>query len=60
MTDTERMNWLVQHCYYLEHNKEDPNGFWPHQAEPGMYFNSDYVELTLRDYIDQRIKETAK
>jgi hypothetical protein len=57
MTDKDRMDWLVTNCYYMEHDKKDPDGFWPHNAEPGLHFNPDYTELTLCEYIDQRIRD---
>lgn len=56
ITDTDRIEWLIRHCDYLEHHgRMVAGGYWPQEEDS----DHGYADLSLRDYIDQRIKEAS-
>ena len=62
MTDTQILEWILTNCYYIEHDKLLPDGYWPQEKQD---FDNDpsqerFYGLSLREYVAARIGEEAK
>ena len=60
MTDTEVLKWMLENINDMEHHaiKEHPYNFWPHDnSDPGLLFEEEKVGMTLREYVESRMKE---
>jgi len=66
--------WIDKNVDYLEHSKEEPSGFWPHDClvhshgSPCIYYLQDegecelnclrYKDLSFVEYISLRVEES--
>ena len=61
MNDTQILNWLLENITYMEHGVAR-GAFWPHldpQGDKMIIFEEDKEGLTLREYVEARIKEQS-
>ncbi len=58
MDDKLILDWLLANVNYMEHGPGKYN-FWPHDdSDPVFIYEEDKLGLTLRQYIEARIKES--
>ena len=62
MNDTEMLDWLEKNCDYFEHGSRSmDDGYWPQSVEDyGVDYNNRFIGMTLREYIQTRMKEELK
>ena len=62
INDTDRIEWLIKHCEYLEHDlaeyRTKKGGWWPQREEDDSdVMAPKMIGLGLREYIDALIEK---